>query len=102
MLAKVAGIYIAATAVTHFIYLLFCGKITRISLLGETMLTTVLISFIYCAVCVLLYFYADKKENAGTLNRFAVGGMLFAAAAIRVFFAFQDYFFTYDMSCFKA
>lgn len=65
------------------------------------MLTTVLISLIYCAACVLVYFYIGKKENR-PLNRIAVFALLFAAVAVRVFFALQDYCFTYDISCFKA
>ncbi|MBQ6928965.1 MAG: glycosyltransferase family 39 protein [Oscillospiraceae bacterium] len=67
------------------------------------MLTTVLISAIYCAVCVLVYFYTDKKDSAdNALNRGAVIFVLLAAAAVRVFFALQDYSFTYDTNCFKA
>ena len=67
------------------------------------MLTTVLISAIYCAVCVLVYFYTDKKDSAdNAFNRGAAVFVLLAAAAVRVFFALQDYSFTYDTNCFKA
>ncbi|MBR2028554.1 MAG: glycosyltransferase family 39 protein [Oscillospiraceae bacterium] len=66
------------------------------------MLTTVLISLIYCAVCVLVYFYTDKKDCGRPLNRWAVAAVLLCAAAVRVFFALQDYYFTYDINCFKA
>ena len=67
------------------------------------MLTTILLSAIYCAVCVLIYFYADKKDCLNCrLNKAAVAAVLLAAAAVRILFALQDYCFTYDINCFKA
>ena len=67
------------------------------------MLTTVLLSLIYCAVCVLVYFYCDKKDaDSNTLSKGAVVAVLSAAAAVRIFLALQDYYFTYDINCFKA
>ena len=66
------------------------------------MLTTVLWSIIYCAVCAAVFFYIENKNSGRLFNRKTAAVLLLAALAVRVYFGFGDYFFTYDMNCFKA
>ena len=67
------------------------------------MLNTVLLSLVYCALCVLIYFYAEKRDVLGKdINKKILAVFIILAAALRIVPALQEYCFTYDINCFKA
>ena len=68
---------------------------------GAVMLASFLISVIFCAVCVFVYHHTEKHSDKN-IHRAVLFLAVAAAAGIRIFFAFQDYYFTYDVSTFKA
>ena len=65
------------------------------------MLASFLISAVYIAVCVLV-FYQIEQHKEFKIPKGVLWAMVALAAGIRIFFALQDYFFTYDMNCFVA
>ena len=67
------------------------------------MLITLLLSVIYCAAAVLVYFYMDNLDSQQkTINARIVAVVVALAVVVRVVPALQDYYFTYDINCFKA
>ncbi len=65
------------------------------------MLASFLISAVYAALCVLLFCHIEQHTEYRIPKTFLLLAVI-AAVGIRVFFGLQDYYFTYDMNCFKA
>ncbi|MBE6887604.1 MAG: phospholipid carrier-dependent glycosyltransferase [Ruminococcaceae bacterium] len=67
------------------------------------MLTNILVSIIYCAVCTFVYCCLEKqKGDREIINKWLFAALIVLAAGVRVWYGFRDYFFTYDMGTFKA
>ncbi|MBR5251805.1 MAG: glycosyltransferase family 39 protein [Oscillospiraceae bacterium] len=68
------------------------------------MLTNILISLTFCAVCTFFYYYVERKnrQDRPAISRRIFVALLVLAAAVRIFFALQDQYFTYDVDTFKA
>ncbi len=65
------------------------------------MLASFLISAIYIAVCVLVFYHLEHHSDL-KIPKTVLWLAVAAAAGVRIFFALQDYYFTYDMNCFVA
>jgi len=57
------------------------------------MLASFLISAIYIAVCVLIFYHLEQHRDL-KIPKTLLWLTVAAAAGVRVFFALQDYFFT--------
>ena len=67
------------------------------------MTTDIIVSLIYCAACVLIFFLLEKQADKNTgVARYIFALMIAAAAAVRVYFALQNYWFSTDVGNFSA
>ena len=67
------------------------------------MLISIIVSLIYCAVCVVVFCQLEKQKDKNTgAGRYIFALMVAAAAAVRVYFALQNYWFPTDVGNFSA
>ena len=68
-----------------------------------TMLQNILVSVVFCAVCTFFYHYINRHpKGEKTFPQWVFVLLCAAAFGTRVYFALQDYCFTYDVNTFKA
>ena len=65
------------------------------------MLASFLISVIYLAVCVLLFFHLEQHRDC-KMPKILLWALVAAAVGIRIYFVLQDYYFPTDVNNFKA
>ena len=66
------------------------------------MLANILISFIFCAVCTLIFYHTENNGTKTVINNGTFVLLVAAAALVRLWLAAQDYCFVSDVNTFKA